>query len=214
MRNVVQRNELVQEYMSLAIRMANTRHRSVNCSVQLDELVSAAYVGLIDAAEKYDASKANEKALCPFAAYARTRIAGEMNDYLRSCNWGGRNSPQRMFSLDAKLSHTKNENLDQTDFLYDNVKPVTDNLNSKEIFEKIIKCLPKMVKNIFRLRYINDLTMKEVAETLQISESRVSQIISQHSVFLRNTLQDKQIELWNEVVSNHQISRYTQSSRL
>src|SRR5574343_410081 len=102
MRNIAQRNDLVEKHMFLATKMAQTRHRSVNCSVQLDDLISAAYIGLIDAAEKYDIGKANEKALCPFIAYARTRIAGEMNDYLRSCNCGGRNNPQRMLSLDIK----------------------------------------------------------------------------------------------------------------
>lgn len=52
-------------------------------SVNYDELKSAAYMGLVKAASKYDGEN-------DFAPYAFCRMSGEIKDYLRSLAWGGR----------------------------------------------------------------------------------------------------------------------------
>lgn len=204
MRNVCERNALVEQHLNLAHCLAKKRHRSVSPCVQFDELLSAAYSGLIDAASKYEEAKAHEKAKYPFPAYARIRIVGEMNDYLRSCNWGSRKNPQHMLSLNAKITRNDNRELFRTDMLYDDSKCVVDHLNSRELFEKIIRGLPVTAKHVFRLRYLEDLTMKEVAEKLDISESRVSQLISQHSDYLKDALRNRSHELWDEAHESEQ----------
>lgn len=199
LRNINERNKLVEQHLSLAKSLAQARHRTVNPCVQLDELISAAYAGLIDAAGRYNEALANEKAKFPFVAYARPRIMGEMNDYLRSCNWGSRQNPQQVRSLNRTFEDAHHgRDVAAGDLLYDEADDVIDDLNADELFEKIIKGLPKMVKNVFRLRYLYNLTMKQVADKLEISESRVSQIISQHSVYLRTALNSKKEDLWDE----------------
>ena len=54
-------------------------------SVERDDLVSAAIIGLFDAMEKYDASKGTK-----FETYAIWRIRGAILDELRSLDWASR----------------------------------------------------------------------------------------------------------------------------
>lgn len=217
MRDIAERNQLVEQHLSLAENLAKIRHRTVNPCVQYDELLSAAYAGLIDAAGRYNEAKVNELAKFPFVAYARSRIVGEMNDYLRSCNWGSRQNPQKVRSLDRVIYRSdqgQGRPVYIGDLLYDADDDVVDTVNSDELFEKIIKGLPKMVKSVFRLRYLYNLTMKQVAEKLDISESRVSQIISQHSIYLRSALNSKKEELWDEARSSKASWENSTSCRL
>ena len=54
-------------------------------SVERDDLISAAIIGLLDALEKYDASKGTK-----FETYAIWRIRGAILDELRSLDWASR----------------------------------------------------------------------------------------------------------------------------
>jgi RNA polymerase sigma factor for flagellar operon FliA len=54
-------------------------------SVERDDLISAAIIGLFDALEKYDASKGTK-----FETYAIWRIRGAILDELRSLDWASR----------------------------------------------------------------------------------------------------------------------------
>ena len=74
--------QLVIDYMPLADNLAKKKSQSVPKSISLDELKSAAYMGLVDAASKFDDKKG-----VPFSCYARIRISGEMKDYLRSLSY-------------------------------------------------------------------------------------------------------------------------------
>lgn len=204
MRSIEERNMLVEKNLSLARTLAVKRHRTVNKTVQLGDLLSAAYLGLIDAASKYDEEKANEQAQYPFPCYARPRIAGEMNDYLRSCNWGTRANPQHLKSLDAIYDTCEDSGYSRPcprkDVLVSEEQPVTDQLNGEELFDKIIRGLPKPAKEAFRLKFVKGLTMKKIAEELGLSESRISQILSQHTEYLGATLASRRYELWSEVI--------------
>jgi len=87
------RNDLVIKNLSFAEKIAYCKSRVVPKSVQIDELKSAAYMGLFDAACKYDGS-------CPFMGYAISRINGEIKDYLRSLSLSGRSKIVKFCSLE------------------------------------------------------------------------------------------------------------------
>ena len=82
-------------------------------------------------------------------------------------------------------------------------RSIVDQLNGRELFEKIIRCLPQREKRVFRLRYLYTLTMKEIADCVDISESRVSQILSQNTRYLRKVWSNRGDELWDEVGGVH-----------
>lgn len=75
-------SELVAEYFPLARAIARQTHARLPKGVELDDLVSAAVMGLMDAVERYDASRG-----VAFKAYAKHRIQGAVLDSLRATDW-------------------------------------------------------------------------------------------------------------------------------
>jgi hypothetical protein len=86
--DVLQRNALIAQYMPLARSLAAKKHSQVNW-IDIDELRSAAYYGLVDAASRYDTEHGG------FFRYAMVRISGEVQDYLRSLGFGSKGSNSR-----------------------------------------------------------------------------------------------------------------------
>lgn len=73
----------IEKHMFFAKSIARKKHRKIRY-LDLDELVCAAYMGLVDAVSKYSHSKGE------FFAYAKIRINGEIQDYLRSLCFGSK----------------------------------------------------------------------------------------------------------------------------
>jgi DNA-directed RNA polymerase specialized sigma subunit len=72
--------KLVLEHIAFAEKIATSWYKKTPPQVRLDELKSAAYMGLCDAATRHDWNR-------DFKAFAAFRIIGEIKDYLRSLRW-------------------------------------------------------------------------------------------------------------------------------
>lgn len=72
--------KLVLDHVFFAEQIANNWFKKTPPQIQLDELKSAAYMGLCDAATRHDYQR-------DFKAFAAFRIVGEIKDYLRSLRW-------------------------------------------------------------------------------------------------------------------------------
>lgn len=70
--------KLVASHMNLARRIAWHVHGRVGARIEIDDLLQVAYLGLMDAAQRYVAQPGT-----PFAAYAGIRIRGALMDHLR-----------------------------------------------------------------------------------------------------------------------------------
>lgn len=70
--------KLVTSHMNLARRIAWHVHGRVGARIEIDDLLQVAYLGLMDAAQRYVAQPGT-----PFAAYAGIRIRGALMDHLR-----------------------------------------------------------------------------------------------------------------------------------
>jgi RNA polymerase sigma factor (sigma-70 family) len=194
----------VTKHLLLAQALAKSRHRTVPQTVQYGELLSAAYRGLLNAAELFTWDKVNPKSTKPFECYARVRIAGQMNDYLRACNWGTRSLIPNVVSAEKPIGperQGKQQTLSET--FISKERSAVDQLNSGELFEKLIRPLPYREKRVFRLRFVHNLTMKEIAQCTGVSESRVSQILSQNMTYLRQVWSKRENELWLEAEQEH-----------
>ena len=75
-------NQLVSDYASLVKRIAHHLKGRLPASVQLDDLIQAGMIGLIEAAKKYEPSKG-----ASFETYAGIRIRGAMLDEIRKGDW-------------------------------------------------------------------------------------------------------------------------------
>jgi RNA polymerase sigma factor for flagellar operon FliA len=75
----------VEEYAPLVKRIAFHMMMRMPASVQVDDLIQAGMIGLIEAAQKYDASKG-----ASFETYAGIRIRGAIVDEMRRGDWAPR----------------------------------------------------------------------------------------------------------------------------
>ncbi len=76
------REQLVLEYAPLIKYIAQKIAARLPANIELDDLISSGVIGLIDAIEKYDASRDNK-----FKTYAEFRIRGAILDELRAQDW-------------------------------------------------------------------------------------------------------------------------------
>jgi RNA polymerase sigma factor for flagellar operon FliA len=91
--------ELILSNINLANNLAASKKRSLS-HIYYEDLQSAAFLGLVEAANKFDNSKNN----C-FEAFAICRIQGAIKDYLRELNWGSRRNPIYMYNYDVDNSN-------------------------------------------------------------------------------------------------------------
>jgi RNA polymerase sigma factor (sigma-70 family) len=171
---IEERNALVLENMYLAEKIAKSRKKKLS-NVSYDELKSAAYLGLVEAANHYDPQEND----C-FAAYAVWRVIGAVRDYLRELSWGPRSKPVKMAEVFVYEEHLfKKESVDNAGF-----------------FESVIRQLPTVNKTILRLYYQEGMKIKEIASDMSVHQSRVSQILSDSRSKLKNLWKEQQSELW------------------
>jgi RNA polymerase sigma factor FliA len=80
-----ERERLVNEHASLVKRIAYHLISRLPPSVQVEDLIQAGTVGLLEAAKKYDASQG-----ASFDTYAGIRVRGAMLDEIRRSDWAPR----------------------------------------------------------------------------------------------------------------------------
>jgi RNA polymerase sigma factor for flagellar operon FliA len=105
---VAERNRLIAEFAPMARRVALRVARRTPAWIASEDLVSAAMVGLAEAAERYDLSRGE-----PFIAFATKRVRGAVLDELRrgdplsrSARRSARQLGETMRVLEQKLGRT------------------------------------------------------------------------------------------------------------
>ncbi len=196
-------------------------------SVQLDDLIQAGMMGLLEASGKFDGSKGAK-----FETFAGIRIRGSMLDEIRRGDWVPRSvhRNQRMVAqvidkleqelgreaTDVEIAAELNLPLDEYHHILSDVvagKIVgiedlgvsedvisTDDTPQDDAFNAIsdehfqvalvdaIKLLPERDALVLSLYYDEALNLKEIGAVLDVSESRVSQILSQAMIRLKGKL--------------------------
>jgi RNA polymerase sigma factor for flagellar operon FliA len=90
-----QRNAIISEYVPLIKRVAYKIALRLPPSIEVDDLVSAGVLGLMDAIGKYDIKKSPS-----FKSYAEIRIRGAILDELRNLDWVPRSVRQKTTEID------------------------------------------------------------------------------------------------------------------
>jgi RNA polymerase sigma factor for flagellar operon FliA len=99
------RDQLVLEYAPLIKYIAQKIAARLPANIELDDLISSGVIGLMDAMEKYDASRDNK-----FKTYAEFRIRGAILDELRAQDWVPRSVREKAKILErcySKLEQKK-----------------------------------------------------------------------------------------------------------
>lgn len=151
--------QLAELYVPLADGIARSRSRNLPPNVTFDDVRSAAYHGLAEAASRYD-----ERRGVPFPAYARTRISGEITDFFRGIKYEAFNED------DAPAPETTNQV--ETDDFFDFVDSLIGEEDGK----------------LVRMYYVDGRSLKEAGECRGVGESRASQILKDCHRRLRKKL--------------------------
>ncbi|HHF7373244.1 RNA polymerase sigma factor FliA [Legionella bozemanae] len=210
---------LVKTHALLVKRIAHHLLGRLPQSVQLDDLIQAGMLGLLEATRHYDSSKG-----ASFETYAGIRIRGYMLDEVRRNDWvprsvhrNGRMISEAVKNVENRLgreakdseiaaeleisiaeyhemlqdsvsSHLYGfEDLGVTDDAlqveegYTSTEPHVNVLHSDLMrrLSEVIRGLPQKERMVLSLYYEQDLNLKEIGEVIGVSESRVSQILSQ-----------------------------------
>lgn len=117
-------------------------------------------------------------------------IAAELNVTLEEyAKLIGEVTTYSVVSLEEKLEDNSNFDIAASDSDYQPEERFT-NLEVKRILAETIEHLPEKEKKVMQLYYYSELTYKEIAVILQITESRVSQIHTKAVSKLRISLND------------------------
>lgn len=220
---------LIRGHALLVKRIAHHLLGRLPGSVQLDDLIQAGMMGLLEAARHYDATKG-----ASFETYAGIRIKGYMLDEVRRNDWVPRSvyRNSRLISEAVKIvenrlgreakdseiadelgisiteyqsmltdsvgSHLYGfEDLGVTDdqLYHENgviAEPHTKVMHDDMISRvaDIIDGLPPKERIALSLYYEQDLNLKEIGEIIEVSESRVSQILSQATLRIKSRIAD------------------------
>jgi RNA polymerase sigma factor for flagellar operon FliA len=214
-----ERERLLLEHLPTVRYVARRIHERLPQHVELDDLVSAGIVGLMDAFEKFSPSKQVQ-----FKSYAQFRIRGAILDSLRMLDWSprelrrkGRAMDEAVRSLTQRLGRVptepeiaaemqmeldefqqlagelkgleigslhleRNEDAGDEEIAYIPSSPEEDPLfqclqgEMRQRLIDAIEDLPEKERMVLTLYYYEELTMKEIGQTLGVVESRVSQI--------------------------------------
>ena len=105
------RDELILQHLPMVRFVARRVSELMPQQVELDDLISAGLVGLIDAEAKFDGTKQVQ-----FKSYAQFRIRGAILDSLRVMDWSprelrrkGRTIAEAIRTLSARLGHTPSD---------------------------------------------------------------------------------------------------------
>ncbi|NEX62669.1 RNA polymerase sigma factor FliA [Noviherbaspirillum galbum] len=93
------KNHLLQEHAPLVKRLAHQMMAKLPPSVDVDDLIQAGMIGLLDAVNRYEDNHGAQ-----FETYAVQRIRGAMLDELRSSDWLPRSIRQNMRKIESAMS--------------------------------------------------------------------------------------------------------------
>lgn len=222
---------LVKTHALMVKRIAHHLLGRLPQSVQLDDLIQAGMVGLLEAVRHYDETKG-----ASFETYAGIRIRGHMLDEVRRNDWVPRSVYRnaRMIAAAVKLVENRvgrdakdqevaeelgislaeyHSMLDDSAgshlYGFDDLGVTDDVLKDETLgsvsephvnalqadtttyIAQIIDGLPKKERLVLSLYYEHDLNLKEIGDVIGVTESRVSQILSQATLRIKSRLPEQ-----------------------
>ena len=93
------KNHLLEQHAPLVKRLAHQMKAKLPPSVEVDDLIQAGMIGLLDAVSRYEENHGAQ-----FETYAVQRIRGAMLDELRSSDWLPRSMRQNMRKIEEAMS--------------------------------------------------------------------------------------------------------------
>ena len=214
------RNAIIEQHTGLVKRIAHHMMARLPASVQVDDLIQAGMIGLLEAARNFDNSKG-----ASFETFAGIRIRGAMLDEIRRGDWAPRSvhrNHRRVLEAirqvenetgrdakDTEVAAKLNMGMDEYHHILRDVSSgrivgiedlgvSEDALMPEQVTGSAYEpqrdvenaALPEREALVLSLYYDEELNLKEIGEVLSVSESRVSQIHSQAMLRLKSRMQN------------------------
>ncbi|MGE3757164.1 MAG: FliA/WhiG family RNA polymerase sigma factor [Pseudobdellovibrionaceae bacterium] len=180
-----QKDRLIMEYTPLIRFVAQKIAVRLPSNIELDDLISAGVIGLMDAIEKYDPSRDNK-----FKTYAEFRIRGAILDELRSQDWVPRSVRDKSKLLDRttiqleqslgrlpgeeEVAKALNVSMEEYHDLVNQVRPVSmlsideqqtfSNVDKKSILNVLEGCKLSNPYNQLNVKTVKDVVAKAIEE--------------------------------------------------
>lgn len=161
------RDVLITSHLPKVKYIADRIAATLPPSVEREDLYGAGVVGLIDAAERYDAARG-----IAFTTFAEMRVRGAILDNLRSLDWASRSTRRRARNVQAVYARIEQEN----------GRPATE----EEVADKMNISLGELRET---LQDIRGLTMSNLDERDEESGLSVSDLVADASVSVLDHLE-------------------------
>lgn len=223
-------SQRVEQYAPLVKRIALHLKARLPASVELDDLIQAGMLGLMDAITHFEEGHG-----AVFETYATIRVRGAMIDEMRRGSWAPRSVHQSsrqisdaMSALSHKLGREPKDSEiaaelkvslekyyqmllessssqmvgiedlgidddvigDSSDYRDDKLFNLLASAEFKRSLAQAIAKLPQREQQVLAFYYDEELNLREIGAVLDLSESRVCQIMSQAMARLRSMLRD------------------------
>ncbi|HEY7771551.1 MAG TPA: RNA polymerase sigma factor FliA [Marinagarivorans sp.] len=220
----------VEDYAYLVKRIAYHMVARMPASVQVEDLIQAGMIGLLEAAQKYQDDKG-----AGFETYAGIRIRGAIVDEMRRGDWSPRSVHRNSRRINEAIARieartgcdaTDTQVADELDIELPEYHSMAQDCASTKLFSyedtfdeegeelitsedsrqhqnpadsvqkqalkaaltEVIAGLKEREQMVLSLYYEQELNLKEIGEVLGVSESRVSQILSQTAMRIRSRM--------------------------
>lgn len=101
----IDKEQFIIEFTPLVKRIAYHMLTRLPASVQVDDLIQAGMIGLLDAVNRYEGSYGRQ-----FESYAAQRIRGSILDELREADWLPRSIRKKMRSIETAINSLEQRN--------------------------------------------------------------------------------------------------------
>lgn len=170
-----QQRKLVEEHVAMAKRIATGVWRSNGGDLQ--DLISLAFMGLVESASRYDESKG------PFENFAKRRIRGSIMDAARSADHVPRSVRSRHKAGDLSVAAQVEK---KPVFIDDAIAATLKQEGSIEAFAadhivamtvaRAVAALPPEHRAVMALHYFAGVELKDIAQYFGVPSSRVGKM--------------------------------------
>lgn len=178
-------NDLVMQYHRLVFRIANNlKEETASVNLDLEDMTQEGLIGLIDALNRFDPTKGAE-----FTTYASMRIRGSIIDAIRKNR--ARTTPRLNNLTEAEMETIDKERHKA----YIDPDPLSSPEESSTLKEETsavhlaISRLPERNRRIIHMYFFLNLQQREIGQILELSESRISQLLHQSVAELKKYLE-------------------------
>jgi RNA polymerase sigma factor for flagellar operon FliA len=185
----------VEDYIPLVKKIASSIYKRLPdySEVEFEDLVGVGYIGLMEAKHNFDENKKTS-----FGTYASILIRGRILDYLRSLDVRTKEEKEEGINKRKTLSIEEfiNESIkeDRLSFLGTDEENPFNSIERKELMELIAKAIDSVLndneKIVLSLFFKEGLKQREIADIMNITPARVTQIKKAALKKIRGFLKD------------------------